>query len=280
MALTLVNVQASAAQKITYRGLGGGPNAYHSELLQQIFDHVKPNTYTVKRFDEQVPHLRAFQMLSTNTELDIVIGYATKARINKHLAIALPVRKGLNGWRIPLIHKDNEAMFKQVNSLKSLQKLTPGMFHTWSDNEILASNGIQAVKGSNLKGLYQMLDKKRFDYIPVSILTGTRKLKHYQDVEGLNVVLADDVLIHYPICFYFYVNKENTKLANIITQGFEKIIANGQYDRIFNQYYGDPLRKRFAFNPKIIRLENKLLPKNVPLERRELWLAPEHYKQD
>ena len=267
--------QIALAKEVIYRGLGAGKNPYHSELLELIFEQAKPNTYTVKLFETKIPHFRAFKALEENTELDLVIGYATNERIEKYLAIPYPIRKGINGWRIPLVHSDNKEMFKQVNSLTALQPYSAGMFHDWSDNDILFTNGIPIVKGSSFNGLFQMLDKKRFDYIPISILYGSRNIKNLTQNLKLNIMLSPDILITYPTCFYFYVNKSNTELASVLTAGFEKIIANGQYNALFEKHYGDAINQIFAQPRKIIQLQNPLLPTSVPVNRPELWLIPQ-----
>lgn len=269
--LVLTNI--TQAQDITYRGLGEQRDEYHTELLQLIFQHADKNSYQVKRYPIEIPHRRAFEFLASNNDIDIVIGYATEERLEKYRGIELPIMKSLNGWRIALVHQDNKNLFAEVKNLQGLQKYNPGLFHTWTDTKIFSANGINVTQGTDYIGLFRMLHKKRFDYYPLSILEAELEAKTFQRGYKLNITIEPNLIIRYPVCFYFYVNKNNQILAQVINQGFENIIANGKFEQLFQQYFGETL-KHFLTQQKrtVIDLNNPLLPKSVPLHRKELWL--------
>ncbi|WP_111977596.1 hypothetical protein [Algibacillus agarilyticus] len=271
----LLSVQFCYAQDIVYRGLGVYRDAYHTELLQAILDHSQPGVYQAKRYPLSIPHQRAFEFLTAQTDIDITIGYATQERVDLYQAIQIPIMKGLSGWRVVLVHNDNINKFRDINSLNQLKVYKPGMFHTWTDNKILEYNGIEPIKGTNLVGLFLMLHKQRFDYFPMSILEAAREAELYKKEYQLSIAVDPHLLLTYPVCFYFYVAKNNNELARTLTQGFEKIIANGQFDTIFAKHHRDILKQFLTGNRKIIRLQNPLLPPSVPLDRPELWL---HYQ--
>ena len=275
--LCIFYIDVSFAQNITYRGLGKYRDAYHTELLQLILDEVKPNNFTVKSYDKRVPHLRGFDLLSKGESLDIMIGYATHERVKKYRAIELPIIKGLNGWRASLVHKDNIEIFKDVSTLEQMRQFIPGSFHTWTDGKILLANKIQMLSGTDFVGLFRMLDTKRFDYFPLSILELAREAEYYKAQYNLDIAIEPNLLITYPVCFYFYVAKENEALAKVLTDGFEKIIANGKFDALFERHHRKILDQLLTGDRKVIRLINPLLPSSTPLERDELWL---HYQYD
>ncbi len=145
--LILFNVKVSYAHDVTYWGLGPKRDDYHTELLKLIFEHVPDTAYQIKLYPTEIPHQRAFQFLEAGEAIDIVIGYATNERIDKYQAIPIPIMKGLNGWRVSIIHQDNIDMFKEVKTLAQLRKYTPGLFHSWTDNKIFAANNIITLKG-------------------------------------------------------------------------------------------------------------------------------------
>ena len=270
--LILFNVKVSYAHDVTYRGLGVKRDDYHTELLKLIFEHIPNNIYQAKRYPTEIPHQRAFQFLEAGEAIDIVIGYATNERIDKYQAIPIPIMKGLNGWRISVIHQDNIDMFKEVKTLAQLQKYTPGLFHSWTDNKIFAANKIITLKGSDFNGLFYMLDKKRFDYFPLSLLEIERELAIYTKEYQLNLIAEPHIIVNYPVCFYFYVKKGNKTLSDNITAGFETIIANGKFDLLFDKFHGEKVNGFMSENRQIIKLANPLLPKSVPINREELWL--------
>ncbi|KMT64091.1 substrate-binding periplasmic protein [Catenovulum maritimum] len=273
--LALIVGQSCYAKDIVYRGLGVYRDAYHTELLQTILDHSKHGAYDAKSYHLTIPHQRAFELLTSKRDIDITIGYATQERLDLYQAIPIPIMKGLSGWRVVLVHEDNINTFKDIKTLNQLKTYKPGMFHTWTDNKIFEHNGIESTKGAHWVGLFRMLHKKRFDYFPMSILEAAREAKLYKQEYQLSIAVDPYILITYPVCFYFYVEKNNHELAQHLNQGFEKIIANGEFDKIFSKHHSGILKEFFTGSRKVIRLKNPLLPQSVPLERAELWL---HYQ--
>jgi membrane-bound lytic murein transglycosylase MltF len=77
--------------------------------------------------------------------------------------------------------------------------------------------------------------------------------------------------LHYFYDSYFMVNRNNTKLANALRDGFEKAIADGSFDKIFQQYFGERLRKARLETRTVIELRNPLLTPGTPSDRPELW---------
>jgi hypothetical protein len=269
----LISSTTCAAKDITYMGLGGDRDAYHTELLTEIFNHSAALGYEVKRYSETLPHHRAFGFLTAQKGIDIVIAYATEERDQAYLAVPYPILRGLNGWRLCAVHKDNSAIFNKVTRLDELKVFKAGQLYAWTDNKILTFNGITPVNGSDFIGLYQMLQKKRFDYLPRSILEAEHEVNSIAQQEKINIVIEPNILLYYPTAFYFYVNKNNKALAKELTLGFEAIIKNGKVDAIFYRHYGKIIADIRKEQRKIIVLENPLLPRSTPLARKELWVG-------
>ncbi|WP_016956590.1 ABC transporter substrate-binding protein [Catenovulum agarivorans] len=271
----LTVLQVCNAQEVVYRGLGEYRDSYHTELLQAILDSAKPGQFTARSYPLSIPHQRAFELLVTRTDLDIMIGYATQERLDSYHAIQIPIMKGLSGWRVALVHENNINRFQNISNLEQLRAFKPGMFHTWTDNKIFEHNGIEPVKGAHFVGLFRMLHKQRFDYFPMSILEAAREAETFKKEYKLAIAVDPHILITYPVCFYFYVDKTNKDLAKVLNIGFEKIISSGQFEQIFSKHHNHLLQKFLTGNRKIVRLANPLLPVSVPLDRPELWV---HYQ--
>jgi hypothetical protein len=186
-----------------------------------------------------------------------------------YLAVHFPILRGLQGWRIPLVRKNNQDLFKDVHTLDAFKKLIPGQFHTWSDTEVLEANGITVTKGTDYEGLYGMLSKGRFDYSPRSILeVDSDYLAH----KNLNIAIEPNIIIHYSTAYYFFVNKNNQVLANDLLAGLEAAHLDGSFNKLFMRYYGEQINKVIDKKRRLIQLQNPLLPKTTPLERSELWI--------
>lgn len=268
----LTSFQCFGKEPLIYWGIGHKRNPYITELLTLVLNHAKPNSYQVSPLTPEIPHFRAFQALEANDTIDIVIGYATEERLSKYRAIELPIMKGLNGWRVSIVKDNNVDLLKGVETTEQLSAFKPGLFHTWTDNKILLANKLTTVTGTDYEGLFKMLSKERFDYLPLTILDVENEYVARKDYPDLDIAIDPHVLIVYPVCFYFYVNKTNTELATLIEDGFEAIIINGQFEALFHRYFNSSIEKVAGPTRTIIQLENPLLPESVPLNRDDLWM--------
>ncbi|MCF2947923.1 transporter substrate-binding domain-containing protein [Paraglaciecola aquimarina] len=255
------------AQDVIY--YGGDNQSYNYQMLQHALSYQKSANYLVKTYSSFTPKLRAYIQLSNQEGIDVVFGGATIERERLNHPIRIPLLKGLNGWRIPLINKNNPSLFANLSSTEEFKQLLAGQFHLWSDVAILQSNNINVHKATHAEGMYQMLHKGRFDYFPRSILEVWFDFERHKD---LDIMIDQHTLIHYPSAYYFYVNHQNTALIKDITSGLESAIKDGSFDELFIQHYGEVLQKVNLTPRKTYNLANPNLPPKTPLSRKELWL--------
>lgn len=265
--LSLFYAVPSTANELVYPGFER--DTYQIVLLKHVLSYSDKQPYQVKAFGADLPKGRAFQLLAKNNGIDVMFGGSNIERESKYQAIRFPLLKGLNGWRIPLVHTEQTNLFQQVNSLAEFKQLIPGQFHTWSDTKVLQSNGIYVEKGSDAEGLYGMLHKKRFDYFPRSVL---EVYWDHQRHKHLDVAIEQHTLIQYPTAYYFYVRKGNDALARDILDGLEKARIDGSFEQLFTQFYGQQVNEIKKSKRRLFRLANPLLPKETPLDRKELWI--------
>lgn len=255
------------AEKVIFPGFDR--NDYSAVLLQHVLDYRPENNYKVQFYSKGLPKNRVLKLIAIDGGIDVISAGSTTDREKLLLPIRFPILKGLNGWRIALVTKENKDLFKLNASFNEFKKLKAGQLHSWSDTKIIASNGIKIEKASDYNGLFKMLENKRFDYFPRSILEIRWEYeKHKED----NIIIEPYRLIHYPTAYFFYVNKENTKLAEDISFGLEAALKDGSFERIFNDYYGDAIKKVQQEQRNVFSLSNPFLPAKVPLTRSELWL--------
>lgn len=260
-------------RKLTFVGLGESRDRYLSELLNAVFALYPGEYYSAERFAKTVPHHRTFYYLEKHEQVDIVIGYATEEREDKFRSIPIPLLKGLNSWRLSVVHKDNREIFRSVKTLEQLRNFLPGMHPTWTDYKILKANQLPVVGGVDFIGLYYMLNEKRFDYFLRSVLVIDKELESFNHGHDLHLTVDPYLIIKYPTALYLYVNKDEEKLADDILNGLDLLIKNGEFDRIFMRHFGDVIRRIQAEKRTTIDLTNPLLPASVPLQRKELWIA-------
>jgi hypothetical protein len=264
---TITSAKTSATINVIYGG--DEDDIYTSILLEHALSYSKNQTYQAFPYGNSLPKGREFELLATNQGIDVVVASATIAREQRHRPIRIPTMKGLYGWRIPLVHKSTPTMFSSLNSLGAFKLLRPLQFHTWSDSQILTLNDIDVVKGSDVKGMYLMLDQQRADYFPRSVLEINTNLANNRH---LNIIKEQHSLIWYPKAVYFYVQKHNKTLADKITYGLEQSLKDGSFELLFMQHYGETINKLRQEKRRVFRLNNPLLPTKTPLTRQELWI--------
>lgn len=242
---------------------------YFTDILAKALSYFPEKKYQVGFHNQNIPKLRVLEVIAQDKGIDVIAGGATKEREKMLLPIRIPILKGLNGWRIALVTKENQNIFLTHNSLINFKTLIPGQYHSWSDTKVLESNGIEVEKGSDYYGLFDMLVTGRFDYFPRAVIEVDWE---YQANKDKNIMIEPYSLIHYPTAYYFYVNQNNISLASDIEEGLELAIKDGSFDKLFEQYYGEIVMKVRSQNRQVFHLTNPLLSKETPLDRKELWL--------
>ncbi len=192
----------------------------------------------------------------------------SQERENQLQPIRICLFKGLGGWRIALINRDQQPAFAKIKTLADLQQYTAGQQQDWPDTSILKYSGIPVTTTSSYDPLFRMLAAKRFDWFPRNIMEVWAEA---DSVQELGITVESRVLVRYPSAYYFFVNKKNLALAQQIEAGLEKALKDGSFDRMLRDYHGDVIRKARVKERLIIDLPNPFLPKETPLKRKELW---------
>lgn len=219
---------------------------------------------------ERWSQARVLVHLAEGRDFDVAWSMTSVEREQQLLPIRIPIFKGLIGWRIALVRKGEEQIFNQVRSAKDVGALTAGQGHDWPDTEILRGNGLQVVDSSSYDGLFRMLAGGRFDYFPRSVAEISAEAR----VHRQSFVIEPNVVFRYPTAAYFFVQPGNTKLAAAIRRGFERAVADGSADALFDQHYGETLRALNLGSRRVIELTNPILPAGVPLQQKAYWYHP------
>jgi hypothetical protein len=183
------------------------------------------------------------------------------------LPVYIPINKGLLGWRLGLIRKGDKGLVAGIDTLDDLKRLRLAQGQEWPDTQILRANGIDVITAPKYEGLFKMLTGKRFDYFPRSMM----EIWEEQALNADTLEVEPRLALHYFYDAYFMVNRKNTRLAQDIQAGLEKAIADGSFDKLFQQYFGEWLRKAHLETRTVIELRNPLLTPGTPSNRPELW---------
>ncbi|WP_028885480.1 transporter substrate-binding domain-containing protein [Teredinibacter turnerae] len=203
--------------------------------------------------------------------IDVAWLNTNSAREKQLRPIRIPIYKGLIGWRLLLAREGTANKLKDVTSLEQLQTFWAGQGHDWPDTPILKSAGLRVRTSDSWEGIIHLLRQERIDYFPRGlneIFYEAQTLRHH------GIVIEHSLALHYPAAVYFYVAKHNQVLAQRLEAGFETIIKNGVFDRLFHHFFDADIRAAHLETKRIFELSNPDLPPLTPLSRAELWFTP------
>jgi ABC-type amino acid transport substrate-binding protein len=239
---------------------------YAGQVLQLVLSKTGVD-YRIQAAEFAMNQERQVQELEAGRSIDVGPIPSSAEREARLLPIRIPLNKGLLGWRLGLIRKGDKDLFAGVNTLDDLKRVRLAQGQEWPDTQILQANGIPVITAPKYEGLFKMLTGKRFDYFPRS----TMEIWDEQEHNASTLEVEPHLALHYFYDAYFMVNRKNTKLAKDIRDGFEKAIADGSFDKLFQQYFGERLRKARLETRTVIELRNPLLTPGTPSNRPELW---------
>jgi hypothetical protein len=223
--------------------------------------------------DEPIPQARQILNISHNRgTLDVIWTMTSDEREKAMLPIRIPIDKGFFGWRIAFVHNDNARLLQNVKTIADLAKFKAGQGYLWPDTPILRSNGLPVVTGSD-ETLANMLSAKRFDYFPRPIIAIWNEQKNQKEFSTF--AIDTTFVLHYPTAFYFFVAPNRKKLAEDLTTGLNRAIADGSFDMVFNKHFQNFIRQADIKTRHILELDNPLINiDSLPLSRPDLWYHP------
>jgi hypothetical protein len=225
--------------------------------------------YTLHPSQFTMQQNRALLQVADNVEINVVWSMTSRERERDLMPIRIPIDKGLLGWRIFFINGKNAARWKSVQNLDQLRTLSAGQEHDWPDVQILTANRLPVVQSADYDSLFNMLMGDRFDYFPRSIQEiWDEEKKHH----GMDIMVEQSIILHYPAAEYFFVSKHNKPLADALEKGLRAAIKDGSFERLFIQHNGKALALANIRNRKVFRLNNPDLPDETPLAQKNLWL--------
>jgi hypothetical protein len=191
----------------------------------------------------------------------------------KTIPVRIPVLKGLLGYRLLLVEAKELPRFKAIESIDDLRKLRAGAGQQWTTTLVLRDAGFNVVTGIDYEGLFGMLHMNRFDYFPRGINEIYPELEARKEAyPGLRI--EPNLAIYFTTPSYFFVSPKNPELADRIERGMELLIRTGVLDDLFQEQYGEAIKRANLKNRKIFVIQNNYLSKETPLNRPELWYRP------
>ena len=244
---------------------------YFPSVLQLAIDKSADKYGPAQLFQVDLPMEAQRQFISLDNKLlDVIWTMTSIEREQEALPVRIPLLKGLLGYRVLVIRKNQQAQFSALTQLDELKKLTAVQGYGWPDGQILQENGFTVESSAWYDSIYKSLDAGFYDYFPRSVLEAWSELSHFKFD---NLVVDEQHLLIYPAAIYFFVAKHNPELAERLNYGLQQAIADGSFDALFNQFpqHVDAVNKLNLQSRQVHLIPNPILPEATPLHHKHLW---------
>lgn len=252
---------AAAAGETTIRYFPVGPiYEYRWKLLELAFSHTRNTGEPIRLvpYAGDITQNRGMQLLLSGA-IDVIALGTNAERESRMLPIKIDLLRGIVGFRVFVIRTADQARIAQMDEQTLRQQLTFGLNSQWADLPILRANGFTVVTSSSHENLFGMLAAGRFDAFPRGLNEASRELDaRRQSYPQLAVEQTKALYFPYPV--YFWVDKENTALAQRIERGLKLSLADGSFRKLFESYHAAEIALLAKEKRLVIRLANPILP--------------------
>lgn len=250
-------VKPTMVVKIPYMERAGVHREYADTLLKLALDlsedHYGP--YQIVQQSQQTVIKRQLLELEKGSELSVATSMPMPEWLNRARVVQIPIMKGIASYRMFFAHKKNLAMFNEINTLETLTTFKVGQGPGWSTGNILQENGFQVVYGGPYETLLPMLAADRFQLLMRGVYEIVPELDRHQSTTS-ELGIVEGIAIYTYLPMYFFVSKKQPLLAERLEYGLKKAHASGQFDSLFNRFFGETLDLLNANQRRIFYLPN------------------------
>jgi hypothetical protein len=238
--------------------LGADKRADHKdEIITRALELTVPEfgPYEFETVNVDMTTGRALTETKSGELINLFIAPHSKVWDEGAIPIKIPIRQGLLSYRLLLVNKQHLHKFKNIENMDDLKHLIAGLQENWVTTSIFKELGFNLVVGHNFEGLFQMLDRGRFDYFPRAIYEIYDELNSRKS-KLQNVVIEPTLAIYLPTKTYVYVSPSAPRVAKRIEAGLSELLESGEMKQILETYYGEDILRANLSNRKIIKIEN------------------------
>jgi len=234
---------------------------YRWKLLELALAHTRKDTdapFQLVPYAEDITQNRGMRLLQSGS-IDVIALGTNAERESLMLPIRIDILRGIVGFRVFVIRADDQPRIARMDEQELRRQLTFGLNSQWADLPILRANGFTVVTSSNYENLFGMLADGRFDAFTRGLNEARRELDARQQ-KYPQLILEQTKALYFPYPVYFWVNKENTALAQRIERGLKLSLDDGSFRNLFESYHAAEIEMLAKEKRHVIRLVNPILP--------------------
>jgi hypothetical protein len=250
---------------------------YHKQLLVMALNKAAQGR-AIPSIEStfQMTQGRATKELMKGTMLDIFWLGTNKINEKQLNAIKVPTSRGLIGYRKFIIHKNSLEAFNKVKTLTDLKKFKACLGTHWTDSDILRMAELPVITNTQYESLFKMLAANRCDYFPRAYHDANTELVMRKNLFP-NLIVYDQIILHYPFAVYFFTHKSHTALARWVEEGLTMLAKNGDIERFMQRH---PLTSAFfphndEKDTLFLSIPNHTLPEDTNFKDPIYWILPD-----
>lgn len=247
---------------------------YRWKLLKLVLDHTveTDGPFEMTRYERDlggVSQSRSIVLLK-NGDIDVLTFGSNEERETDLRPIKIDILRGMLGYRILLIRKEDEAKFAAMDPKTLNRQVTLGFNSQWADLSILTGNGFRMVTSAGYDNLFYMLAAGRFDAFPRGLNEAAREIADRSQVlPTLTMEKMLALFMDYPV--FFWVRKNNIALADRIERGLKLSLADGTFRQLFQRYHAREIEQVKREKRRVVYLRNPFLPPDNPTPDTSWW---------
>jgi len=245
---------------------------YPKKLLQRILTNTQNEYGAAEVVDNQNPmkRTRALKELIKGENLHVMAEAPKQEWTAKLLSVRIPIRKGIQGYRLFLIKKQTQNILNNISSFAEFRNIPTGSGDQWSTTRVLKENKFKVILGTDYEGLFSMLMLNRFSTFGRGINEVFTEFDQHSH-EYPDLAIDDKFALFIPLPTYFFVSPTKIKLRDRIEKGLIELIESGEFEKIFQEEFGAIIKKANLASRKIYRIPNPNLSDQDPIDIKEYW---------
>jgi hypothetical protein len=232
------------------------------------------HTLTIIQVNESNQSRILHSLKNNQNEFNIFFTGFSQQREYELLQVDFPITRGLLGYRIFAIQKNNQELLAGITNLEQLKdQIIIGSGIGWPDTEIFRHNGFRITE-TGYDGLWKMLKAKRITAFNRGINEAYIEIEQQNSKDSkANLIVDTSLMVTYPFDYFFYLSPANPHLHKTIQEGLHVSFKNGDFIRNFNQHPKIQYAlKQVQMNKRIVfPLHNPLLSQRIQNLPTDYW---------
>ncbi len=249
-------------------------NDYAMRLLQEVLQRTEREygPYQIDLAPEYMERERMLRELVRGTVVNVIASLAQPRWEQSLISVQIPIDLGLQSWRVALINQKDQQRFRSVQTVDEVKRLSVGVGHGWASHVLLTAEKFNVVTGVNFEGLYEMLNRGRFDYFLRGVNEVFPELDGHQ-LKYPSLALDDSFVVRLPLPWLFFISPASPRLGERISAGMEAMLKDGSLKRFMLGYHKDFLVRAKLCTRRVFEVPNANVS-SVLLARKDVWFNP------